>query len=101
MAVHSSIMLSSPSYNVLGSMDDRFQKAFNLIDSMHAEDPNIITVNGQEIPYELHYSNKMSRYLEQRQPSASPTLRLAVRAQHLCRWEVPRASYPMTKIGYQ
>jgi hypothetical protein len=27
-------------------------------------------------------------------------LRLAARCQHICRWEIPRASYPMTRAGY-
>jgi hypothetical protein len=27
-------------------------------------------------------------------------LRLAARCQHICRWEIPRSSYPMTRPGY-
>lgn len=81
-------------------MDGRFSKALQQIDAAHLQDPNKVTVDGQEVPYELHYSDKMSKYLEKRAPNAAPTLRLAVRAQHLCRWEVPRNSYPMTKVGY-
>ena len=73
---------------------------FYIIDQAHAEDPNIITVNGKQIPYELHYSQKMSNYLQERCPSASATLQIAIRAQHLRRWEVPRDSYPMNKVGY-
>jgi hypothetical protein len=33
-------------------------------------------------------------------PDASETLRLAARCQHLCRWEIQRQSYPMTRAGY-
>jgi hypothetical protein len=33
-------------------------------------------------------------------PEASEELRLAARCQHLCRWLVPRESYPMTRGGY-
>jgi hypothetical protein len=33
-------------------------------------------------------------------PDASPALRLAARAQHLERWLVPRASFPLDKPGY-
>ena len=33
-------------------------------------------------------------------PAASEELRLAARCQHLCRWMVPRESYPMTRAGY-
>lgn len=80
--------------------DRRYLAALELIDEAHALDPKKIEVNGKEIPYELHYSEKMSRYLEQRSPDAPETLRLAIRAQHFRRWEIPRDSYPMNKIGY-
>jgi hypothetical protein len=77
-----------------------YEKALKAIDSAHAEDPNKITVDGEEIPYELHYANKMTAYLAKRAPDAPDVVKLAIRAQHFRRWEVPRNSYPMTKIGY-
>ncbi|KAE8384173.1 hypothetical protein ETB97_011538 [Aspergillus alliaceus] len=81
---------------------DKYTKALTLIDAAHAQDPKIITPPNDPtpIPYELHYANKMTRYLSLRCPSAPETLRLAIRAQHLKRWEIPRSSYPMTKLGY-
>ena len=81
-------------------MDDCYQNAVRLIDDAHAQDPNLVTVNGQDQPYELHYSLKMSDYLEKYNPRAPETLRLAIRAQHFRRFEVPRNSYPMNKQGY-
>lgn len=80
--------------------DSKYTEALKLIDQAHAEDPNKISVNGRDIAYELHYSEQMSRYLELRRPNAPDVLRLAIRAQHLKRWEVPRDSYPMGKVGY-
>ena len=80
--------------------DTKYEDALKLIDAAHAEDPKKITINGAEQPYELHYSQKMTSYLEKRSPSASDILRLAIRAQHFRRWEIPRDSYPMTKVGY-
>ncbi|KAL8793521.1 MAG: hypothetical protein Q9195_003894 [Heterodermia aff. obscurata] len=77
-----------------------YGKAVRLIDEAHTQDPKKIEVEGEEIPYELHYSQKMSNYLEKRAPNAPDNLRLAIRAQHLRRWEVPRESYPMNKVGY-
>ena len=77
-----------------------YQLALQLIDQAHAQDPNIVTVSGQDQPYELHYSRKMSNYLEKRSSNAPVTLRLAIHAQHLRRWEVPRDSYAMNKQGY-
>ena len=78
----------------------RYEAALELIDLAHAEDPKKIIVNGSEQPYELHYSQKMTAYLEKCSKSAPETLRLAIRAQHFRRWEVPRDAYPMTKVGY-
>lgn len=74
--------------------------AIALIDEAHAQDPTITTVNNKPIPYELHYAQQMSHYLSLRAPSASPILKVAIRAQHFRRWEIPRSSYPMTKPGY-
>jgi hypothetical protein len=72
-----------------------------LIDEAHALDPKRITSkDGKEVPYELHYAEQMSHYLSLRSPEASETLQLAIRSQHFRRWEVPRDSYPMTRIGY-
>lgn len=77
-----------------------YKAAIALIDEAHAQDPNIAAASGQDVPYELHYAQKMTRYLSLRTPDASPILQVAVRAQHFRRWEVPRDSYPMTKAGY-
>ena len=77
-----------------------YGKAVRLIDEAHAQDPKKVEVEGKEMPYELHYSCKMSNYLDKRAPNAPGTLRLAIRAQHLRRWEIPRDSYPMNKVGY-
>lgn len=78
----------------------KIKSALQLIDAAHAQDPNTVVVNGEDQPYELHYSQKMSSYLEKRDPNPSDLLRLAIRAQHLRRWEIPRDSYAMNKQGY-
>ena len=79
---------------------DNYEAAISLIDEAHAQDPNITIVDGHDVPYELHYAQKMSHYLKLRCPDASPILKVAIRAQHFRRWEIPRDSYPMTKAGY-
>ncbi|KAI9369958.1 hypothetical protein BJX61DRAFT_121967 [Aspergillus egyptiacus] len=83
-------------------MTTPYEKTLSLIDAAHAQDPNLTTPTNfnAQIPYELHYANKMSHYLSLRSPAASDALRLAVRAQHLRRWEVPRTDFPATKLGY-
>ena len=81
-------------------LEHKYQITLDQIDEAHAQDPKKHVVGSREIPYELWYSEKMTKYLSKRRPSASPTLQIAIRAQHLRRWEVPRDSYPMTKPGY-
>jgi hypothetical protein len=79
---------------------ENYEAAISLIDEAHAQDPKIVSVNGQDVPYELHYAQQMSHYLSLRAPYASPLLKVAIRAQHFRRWEIPRDSQPMTKAGY-
>ncbi|KAH8724842.1 hypothetical protein GQ44DRAFT_707916 [Phaeosphaeriaceae sp. PMI808] len=81
-------------------MTTPFTTALASIDAAHALDPNKITINNTEVPYEVHYAQKCTAYLAKRAPTASDALRLAVRAQHFRRWEIPRSTYPMTKPGY-
>ncbi len=85
---------------MLNTTNMKYDAALALIDQAHAQDPRKVVINGQHEPFELHYSQKMSQYLEKRCPQAPDTLRLAIRAQHLRRWEVPRESYAMNKQGY-
>jgi acetyl-CoA acetyltransferase len=42
----------------------------------------------------------MSAMLKRYAPDASEALQLAARCQHIQRWKIARASYPMTKAGY-
>lgn len=81
-------------------MVKNYDRAIELIDDAHRHDPKKVEISGIEVPYELHYGEKMTSYLDKRDPSASDTLRVAIRAQHLRRWETPRNSYPMTRVGY-
>ncbi len=78
----------------------RFETALALIDKKNAEDPNHYTVNNMNFPKELLYSQRMSRKLLQFNPNASRALQIAARAQHICRWKIPRSEYPMDRIGY-
>jgi tRNAThr (cytosine32-N3)-methyltransferase len=49
---------------------------------------------------ELAYVERVERWLARLAPAPSPALKLAARAQHLERWAIPRASYPMDRPGY-
>jgi hypothetical protein len=65
--------------------------AISRIDAANAQDPA-----GKEVPYSQH----MTAWLERLAPDASETLRIAARAQHIMRWKIPRADYPMDRAGY-
>ena len=75
---------------------ERFNRAMALFDAANAEDPN--QDEGQ--PKELLYGRRMSDMIARFAPEASEVTQLAVRAQHIQRWKVPRSSYPMNKEGY-
>ena len=79
---------------------DRFAQAVSRIDAANAADPNHTSVSGAFMPHELHYARRMTQWLARLEPAASEALRLAVRCQHLCRWMIPRAQFPMTRAGY-
>ncbi|GAB2797254.1 hypothetical protein GCM10027040_24850 [Halomonas shantousis] len=79
---------------------DRFAIAVERLDAAHAEDPRQERVAGVDYPYELLYARRMSAWLERVAPEASETLRLAVRAQHLRRWQSPREDYPQGRPAY-
>lgn len=82
------------------SESERFQKAMALIDAANAQDPNRETWEGQDWPKELLYSRRMSEWLARLAPQADEAVQLAARAQHICRWQVPRDGYPKTREGY-
>jgi len=79
----------------------RFDEAIARFDAAHAEDPESEASRGAEHPKELLYAQRMSAWLASLAPDASEPLRLAVRAQHLRRWSIPRTAYPMNVEGYR
>lgn len=72
----------------LPSMPQQYEKAIELIDDAHAQDPNLIDGpdGPKTLPYELHYARKMTRWLARRRADASPLLQVACRAQHFRRY---------------
>lgn len=78
----------------------RLDKIINLIDAANAADPNSDTLDGVTGPKELIYGKRMQAWVETINPRASDELKIAARAQHICRWEIPRTDYPEGKAGY-
>ena len=75
---------------------ERFESAWRRFDDANSRDPN--REGGH--PRERLYAERLTDWVQRLQPDASEALRLAARCQHLCRWEIPRDSYPQTRAGY-
>jgi hypothetical protein len=81
-------------------MPGRLERAIEALDALHAEDPTTVEIDGVRIAAELVYARRMTEALARLVPGPSEALAVAVRAQHLARWELPRASYPEGRAGY-
>ncbi|MCE8004511.1 DUF4202 domain-containing protein [Billgrantia ethanolica] len=77
-----------------------FQRAMTELDALHAQDPRQVEVEGETLPLELWHAGRMSAWLERVVEAPSELVQLAVRSQHLQRWEVPRSEYPEGRVGY-
>jgi hypothetical protein len=70
--------------------------AISAIDRAHAADPTVV----RGVPREITYAERIGTWISALVPSPSDALILAARAQHLERWAIPRAQYPMDRAGY-
>jgi hypothetical protein len=78
----------------------RFQKAIAAFDRANGEDPRMLLSDGAPRPRELVHAERLSHWVQRLEPSASETLLLAARCQHIRRWQIPRESYPSGRVGY-
>ncbi len=79
---------------------NKLQKAFELFDLANEKDPNREVFQGKSYSKEVLYAMRMTEKLNEFAPDASEPLRLTARCQHICRWEIPRESYEMNRVGY-
>lgn len=70
---------------------DPIAKAVALFDAAHAAVPEA---------RELVYVTRVASWVERLVAAPSDALRLAARAQHLERWAIPRATFPVGRSGY-
>jgi hypothetical protein len=75
---------------------EKIEAAFRRFDGENSQDPNLENFQ----PRELLYAQRLTDWVLRLCPDASEALRLAARCQHICRWKIPRQSYPMTRAGY-
>lgn len=80
--------------------ENRLRGTIDAIDARNREDPHTVTEHGVERPWEMVHAEAMTRWVEKLDPNASEELLIAARAQHICRWEIPRETYPKTRQGY-
>lgn len=80
--------------------ESQLQQAMGLIDEINLKDPNFELVNNESKPKEWLYGVRMSACLAEYKPDASAELQIAARAQHIKRWAIPRADYPLGREGY-
>lgn len=80
--------------------DPRFSAAIAAFDRDNAQDPNQEAPAGVPRPRELLQAERFTDWLARLRPDAPEALWLAVRCQHIRRWERPRASYPEGRAGY-
>ena len=78
----------------------RFEAALRRFDAENSQDPNRERFAGAPQPREWVHAQWLTDRVLKLRPDASEELRLAARCQHLCRWMIPRSSYPMTRPGY-
>lgn len=78
----------------------RLHEAYKAFDAANEKDPNKELYMGMQYPKEVLYAIRMTEKLNEFAPQASQALKLTARAQHICRWEIPRNSYEMNRAGY-
>lgn len=81
-------------------LSGHFKEAIARFDAANAADPNHEMFEGKPYPKELLYAQRMTAWLNKYEPDASEALKLAARAQHICRWKIPRSEYPLGRDGY-
>jgi hypothetical protein len=79
----------------------RLQHTLAAFDAANQQDPNQESVKGEMVAKEWIYAQRMTARLHLFCDSPSETLQLATRAQHICRWMIPRSDYPMDRAGYK
>jgi hypothetical protein len=79
---------------------ERLAAVFAAIDAANGEDPRRVPVDGKQRPYEVVYAERMTARLAAMYPDASELLKIAARAQHIRRWDIPRTRYPEGRTGY-
>ncbi len=77
-----------------------FKQVIQLIDEANSHDPNKEQHANDVWPKERLYSERMTNMLDRFMPSADELMYIAVRGQHIERWQSPRSDFALGKQGY-
>jgi hypothetical protein len=83
------------------AQDPRERAALERFEAAHREDPRSVRVNGEAVPWSVHYHGRLAHWVRHFDPAASLPLRLAAMCQHIRRWTVPRSDYEAGRRGYR
>jgi hypothetical protein len=80
--------------------NDRLRSVLDRIDDENRNDPTLDEDGTQRVPKALLYGQRMTAWLHRLLPDPSEALQIAVRGQHIGRWNIPRSDYPANRAGY-
>jgi hypothetical protein len=81
--------------------DSRLERALARFEAAHLEDPRSVVVDGESVPWSVHYHRRLAHWALRFDARASVPLRLAAACQHIRRWQVPRSDYGAGRRGYR
>lgn len=80
---------------------ERFQIACAALAALQAADPQVVDGPDGSIGRELLRTHRLLAIMDEMAPQASEALALAVQAQHLERWTLPRSQFEPGRAGYR
>lgn len=78
----------------------KLERVLAAIDAANADDPRKVEADGAMRSFEIVYAERMTARLTALYPDASDLLKIAARAQHVRRWDIPRENFPLGRHGY-
>lgn len=78
----------------------KLEEAFVRFDAYNKNAPDLVTWQGVIYPSEYFYALKLHEWVQKLALTASESLLLASRSQHIGRWEIARNAYPEGRVGY-
>jgi len=81
-------------------MSELLTNVLSAIDDVNSQDLFQTLVNGSPLAKELIYSQRMTDSLLKHWPNADDLLQIAVRGQHIKRWQLKRSDFKQGKAGY-